>query len=890
MQKEGAEGDLQTPEPQTEMALREGWERLRTFFTLSFAGLSICENNRYVEANNQLGRMLGYQPSEMIGRELTDFIAPEERERVLDNIRAGQEVFLEHTMIRKDGTRIQVEVHGRTVEISGRRLRFSTLRDITEQKRAQEKMAWLASFPERNPMAVVEIGLDGHVFYVNPVARQLFPDLEERGLKHPWMAGAESLAAQFQDEKTDSTEREVTVQCRAYSQIIHYIREVRRLRFHGRDITDRKRAEEALRASEEFNRSLIESSVDCIKTLDLEGRLVSMSTNGQKLLEIDDICPYLGKCWVDLWQEDVRPCVWKAIAAARAGGSGRFQAFSPTPRGHGKWWDIIVTPVRGQDGRIEQLLSVARDITEQKENEKALRESEERLKLFTEHAPAAIAMFDRDMRYIAASRRWLADYAPNEKNILGRSHYDVFPELPERWKEAHRRGLAGAIERADEDFFVRKDGRQQWVRWEVRPWYEAQGAVGGIVVFAEDITEKKLAEQAVHQSEERFRTVANAIPQLAWIAKPNGAAVWFNQRWYEYTGTRPKDVEEWGWQKVIDPRELPRVFDAWKNAFSTGQMVDMEVLLRAADGQFRPFLTRVIALKDENGKVVCWFGTNTDITEIVAARETLARSRTELERLVAERTAQLVVANANLQGFAYSVAHDLRAPLRSIKGFSEMVVEDCGTKLEVEDQNLLARVVDSAGQMERLLNDLLEYSKISQAELKLEPVDLNKAVRQALELLEGDIKTKDAIVRVVDGLPVVTGHVATVVLLVNNFVSNALKFMAPGKRPEIQISAEQTGSLVRLCVQDNGIGIAPEHLGKIFEAFQRLYGKGTYPGTGLGLAIVRKGVERMGGRVGVESEPGKGSRFWVEFRLDANPPAPARQEQESSNLVAHENL
>ncbi len=272
------------------------------------------------------------------------------------------------------------------------------------------------------------------------------------------------------------------------------------------------------------------------------------------------------------------------------------------------------------------------------------------------------------------------------------------------------------------------------------------------------------------------------------------------------------------------------------------------------------------------------------------AREDLERNNAELERKVNERTAQLVEANSNLQAFAYTAAHDLRAPLRSIRSFSAVLTEDCGPKLNGDERSLLDRIMGSATQMDRLLTDLLEYSRMRRAELPLTRISLQTAVRDALTLLEGEIREKQALLAVSEALPHALGHAATVVMLINNFVSNALKFMPPGVQPRIRISAEMvqgreqagqgegpgTGKgttdaqeadrrRVRLWVEDNGIGIAVADREKIFEAFQRLHSYQTYPGTGLGLAIVRSGAERMGGRVGVESEPGKGSRFWLEL-------------------------
>jgi signal transduction histidine kinase len=259
------------------------------------------------------------------------------------------------------------------------------------------------------------------------------------------------------------------------------------------------------------------------------------------------------------------------------------------------------------------------------------------------------------------------------------------------------------------------------------------------------------------------------------------------------------------------------------------------------------------------------------------AEEALRESNVRLEREVQERTAQLVEANANLQTFTHAAAHDMRSPLRSIRSFIDLVLEDFGTQLDPLCRSYLDRVAQAADSMSRLMTDLLEYSRMDQAQLKLEPVNLHTAMQEALSLLEDDIRAKQASVTVQEPMPDVVGHRATVVLILDNLVSKALKFVAPGvqprvrvwaeeaQRPEAQLSSGDGPGAVRLWVEDNGIGIPAPGLDKLFRAFQRLHGKSAYPGTGLGLAMVRRGAERMGGRVGVESEPGKGSRFWIEL-------------------------
>jgi PAS domain S-box-containing protein len=256
----------------------------------------------------------------------------------------------------------------------------------------------------------------------------------------------------------------------------------------------------------------------------------------------------------------------------------------------------------------------------------SLKQTESRLRHFIEQAPVAIAMLDTQMRYLAASRRWLATFSLSNQDILGRSHYEVFPDIPERWKQVHQRCLAGAVESANEDLFERADGSRQWLRWEIQPWYAGAGSIGGLVIFTEDITARLLTEEALRQSEERFRTMANAIPQMAWIARPDGYMFWFNRRCYEYSGVTLEQLEGWGWVRVVDPEQLPEVLERWRRSLATGEPYDTQSRLRAEDGRFHPFLTRIVPLKDKEGKVVLWFGTHTDISELQEAQEALRQS------------------------------------------------------------------------------------------------------------------------------------------------------------------------------------------------------------------------------------------------------------------------
>jgi signal transduction histidine kinase len=237
----------------------------------------------------------------------------------------------------------------------------------------------------------------------------------------------------------------------------------------------------------------------------------------------------------------------------------------------------------------------------------------------------------------------------------------------------------------------------------------------------------------------------------------------------------------------------------------------------------------------------------------------------ELEELVTERTAALTATNQQLEAFVYSIAHDLRAPLRAMQGFSELLVEEAGATLSEQCTGYADRINKAAQFMDAMLRDLLDFSRISQQHVELTAVNLATLVESVLSSLTKDIQDKGARVERPGPWPMVLAHEATLIQVLFNLTSNALKFVRPGVPPQVRLRAEERGEFVRVWVEDNGEGIAPDYQEQIFRLFMRLHGE-TYPGTGIGLGIVQKGIERMGGHVGVESAPGAGSRFWFELR------------------------
>lgn len=230
--------------------------------------------------------------------------------------------------------------------------------------------------------------------------------------------------------------------------------------------------------------------------------------------------------------------------------------------------------------------------------------------------------------------------------------------------------------------------------------------------------------------------------------------------------------------------------------------------------------------------------------------------------------------NDELEAFSYSVSHDLRAPVRAMQGFARVLIEDYGEKLDDVARDHLDRIVSGACKMDNLIQDLLIYSKLGHTELSVGPVSLKHLIGEIVRGLSSEIEARKAQVSVSQDLPDVQGNKMALGQALENLIGNAMKFTKDGENPKVRIEAQTIGTIVRLWVKDNGIGIPEEHHARVFRVFERLHTAETYPGTGIGLAIVRKGIERMNGRVGLESKLGEGCRFWVELPA-ALAPAPA---------------
>jgi PAS domain S-box-containing protein len=427
---------------------------------------------------------------------------------------------------------------------------------------------------------------------------------------------------------------------------------------------------------------------------------------------------------------------------------------------------------------------------------------------------------------------------------------------------------------------LRKDGQPLDISLTISPIVNAFGGVVGASKIARDITERKRTEESLRRSEERFRTLFDLGPVAVYSCNVSGMIQEFNRRAVQLWGREPAagdtDEQFCGSFKLFlpDGTFLPHAECPMAEVLSgkVPETRDSEVVIERPDGSRVTVVVNIHALKDQHGQITGAINCFYDITErkqieqaVRLAQTKLADRADQLEKAVTERTRELTATNSQLEAFVYSIAHDLRAPVRALQAFSELLVEEAGSALSETAQNYAKRINRSSQFMDALLSDLLAFSRIAQQNIELAPVNLDSVVQSALARLQSDIRERNARVEIGGPWPLVLGHESMVAQVLFNLAANALKFIAPERSPVVRLRTEDRGEFIRVWVEDNGIGISTEHRDQIFRLFTRLNAE-QYPGTGLGLAIVQKGVERMNGAVGVESLPGQGSRFWFELR------------------------
>lgn len=571
--------------------------------------------------------------------------------------------------------------------------------------------------------------------------------------------------------------------------VVHYDdqKKIRAILEVNNDITERKEAIKALAASEEFNRAVLNSSPDCIKVLDLDGRVIFVNPAGRRLLETGDSEERARAYWPGLWEGEAREAAEKAYRSGLMGKGGQFVGFRRTPKGTPKWWDVVLRPIHGSGEQPDKLLVVLRDITEHRKEQEDIAE---RARLALLRAETALEFATDLPRNVVLQH--ISEALLKRLNLA----------LVRVWsldENAHTLVLRSSV-----GFFSGLDGPESKVPL-------GQSVIGRTAERHKPYLSNKIGEE--FSREERD-----------WLRREDISSV----------GVYPLMVADrvMGVMAIYGRDEISDIVSTELNMASKG-------------------LSQFMQRKQSEEK-------------LRATQEELNRYTDSLEKLTAERTASLREIVQQMEEFSYTISHDLRAPIRAMQGYANALLEDYGAQLDDTAREYLERISRSGNRMDRMIREILTYSRLARSEIAVQPVALDSLVREIVQQYPG-IQSSGSEIEIAEKLESVIGHEPSLIQVISNLLGNACKFVKPNTAPHCKVWTERVGGHVRLFVRDNGIGIKPEHQHRLFGMFERIHPESEYEGTGIGLAIVRKAMERMGGQVGLESDGINGSKFWIEL-------------------------
>ena len=608
------------------------------------------ETLRFLDVNDAAIHYYGYSREEFLSKTIKDIRPPEDVSALLDHVEhIGQVIepigVWKH--IRKDGSVIDAEVIAHGIDYEGRPARLILAVDVTERERAmtaaKESQARMLEVFGSCPVAVL----------VHRWKDKSFVDVNAQFTKLTGWARDEVIGKTMQDlelvpvetalglraeiEATGSlVDREVSLRNRSGEERTVIMGTVA-VEMLGEthlvttlvDITNRRRAAQALTNESNLLRTVFDLLPDYIYVKDTESRFIDCNEATAKLMGAAEPSEMTGKTDADYYPSDLADLYRKNEQEVLAGTPqvGKEEPYTP-PTGDPQ---IIITtklPLRDESGRITGLVGYGRNITESRRSGEHLRERDEQFRIYAEHSPVGIAMLDREMRYLVVSARWMEDFGLGDESLLGRSHYDVFPDLPDEWKAIHKKCLAGAIESSDEDSFVRADGSVEWLRWKVRPWHRSSGEIGGIVIFSEVITDRKTAEEAVRQSEERYRTLFEHSPDGILIADMESNYLDANPAACRMLGYTREELIGAHASDIVAPNELPRIGEAI-GSLSQDAAYQREWLFVRKDGT--TFAGEVDATQMPDGALMAAIR---DVTERKRAEQLIAESETKLSGII----------------------------------------------------------------------------------------------------------------------------------------------------------------------------------------------------------------------------------------------------------------
>ena len=640
---------------------------------------------------------------------------------------------------------------------------------------------------------------------------------------------------------------------------------------------------------------------------------------------------------------------WRERLGAVIDNGDRWEGHVTGPRGETLL--LRLSPYRAGDDRSEGVVITLVDISELEQAWMRREASEHRFTNAFENAPIGMSLTSPDGRFLRVNRRMCEMSGLSESEMLATNLQSITEPDDRAGEAAQLRSLLDG-EREAYSVVKRllvRDSTSLWVQVGVSLIRDADGEPAYLIRQVQNIDPIKRAQEELAtlnreleervrdrtarlaESEARFFTAADNSPVMMWMTDASGQRTWANKGWRDFTGFRgdggetPPDGEAGAgsgagaaWLAMTHPEDRAELGLRWGSTLRNQAAWDAEYRLRHDPGDqttaaattadtevtYRWVMDHAMPRFDTAGRFLGYMGTTIDITERKQAMETMRRSRDELEERVEARTHELAhnlqtlaQRNADLDQFAHAASHDLRSPLRTIIGFSDHLAEllehtptETGepTRENLEDgRHYLDRIRAAALRMSQLIESLLAFSTVGRGEMQITSVDMDKLIRQVREDLVDEIEQRESELVVESTLPRVRGDTTMLRQLLQNLIGNAMKYR--GERPPVvRVGVEEGDTHYRFHVKDNGVGFAPEHRERVFEPFQRLVSTGGRPGSGVGLSICRRVIERHGGRIWAESEPGRGSTFWFTLpRPDAANDSPAADFKVADRAIAN---
>lgn len=463
-----------------------------------------------------------------------------------------------------------------------------------------------------------------------------------------------------------------------------------------------------------------------------------------------------------------------------------------------------------------------------------------------------------------------------ETDVQGKKIFDLFPELKQQKYGSLLEDVfnTGNIHSGSESPIFINGGEgiaKFYIDFEYAPLLESDNTISGIKITIIDVTEKVEARKKIEESEQRFRSLTESLPQLIWETDEKGNGLFASGKWAEYTGVKPDGESEW--KSVIHPDDYEENAKTWRRSLATGETYKCDVRIKGKDGHYRWHAVIGEPVLDKDNKILKWVGAFTDIHTEKAFTQELEKQVARRTRELEQNNIDLEKMNEELQSFAYISSHDLQEPLRKIQMFATQIMEKEYPDLSDTGRDKFQRMYNAAERMQTLINDLLSYSRTNIQERVFEKTDLAKIVEEVKGDLKEELELKRADIEMVENCEV---NIIPFQFrqLVYNLISNSLKFSQPNILPRIKISCKiAPGSTLNnerlsyetnychITIADNGIGFEQHYNKKIFEVFQRLHTRSEYKGTGIGLAIVKKIVENHNGIITAQGEQDKGATF-----------------------------